>query len=113
MIIEEWVEVVLPGKEAEWRKQAVAWLQLAQKQGIVANKDQLLYRQNEPHQPQAIRDTLPILLGITSDDRFELEAKLRTARRDMKLNTKLLEEAHGCIDTTYNKGIGKGFHTFN
>ena len=37
---------------------------LFQKQGLVANKDQLLYRQNEAFQPQAIRDTLPILLGV-------------------------------------------------
>jgi len=76
-----------------------------QKQGIVANKDQLLYRQNEPHQPQAIRDTLPILLGITSDDRYELEARLRTARRDLNLNAKLLNEARDFIDTSYKKGI--------
>ena len=78
---------------------------LFQKQGIVANKDQLLYRQNEPHQPQAIRDTLPILLGISSNDRFELEAKLRTARRNLKLKSKLLDEARDFIDTSYNKGV--------
>lgn len=78
---------------------------LFQKQGIVANKDQLLYRQNEPHQPQAIRDTLPILLGISSDDRYELEAKLRTARRNLKLKSKLLDEARDFIDTSYNKGV--------
>jgi len=78
---------------------------LFQKQGIVANKDQLLYRQNEPHQPQAIRDTLPILLGISSDDRYELEARLRTARRNLKLKSKLLDEARDFIDTSYNKGI--------
>ena len=45
---------------------------LFQKQTIVANKDQLFYRQNEPFQPQAIKDTLPILLGVESFDRFEL-----------------------------------------
>ncbi len=78
---------------------------LFQKQGIVANKDQLLYRQNEPFQHQAIRDTLPILLGVTSDDRYELEARLRTARRDLKLNAKLLDEARDFIDTSYNKAI--------
>lgn len=78
---------------------------LFQKQGIVANKDQLLYRQNEQQQPQAIHDTLPILLGITSDDRYELVAKLRAARRELKLNTKLLHEARDFIDTTYNKGV--------
>ncbi|MGA4815306.1 hypothetical protein ACPA9J_08770 [Pseudomonas aeruginosa] len=40
--------------------------------GLVANKDQLFYRQNEQFQPQAIRDTLPILLGVSSSDRYEL-----------------------------------------
>jgi len=78
---------------------------LFQKQEIVANKYQLLYRQNEPHQPQTIRDTLPILLGISSDDRFKLEAKLRAARRNQKLKSKLLNEARDFIDTAYNKSI--------
>jgi hypothetical protein len=78
---------------------------LFQKQGIVANKDQLLYRQNEQHQPQAIQDTLPILLGISSDDRYELEAKLRTARRNLKLKSKLINEARDFIDTSHNKGV--------
>lgn len=79
---------------------------LFQKQGIVANKDQLFYRQNEPFQPQAIRDTLPILLGISSNDRYELEAKLRVAQREMKINAKLLEQARDAIDTSQQKGIG-------
>ncbi|MGX7006042.1 DUF3732 domain-containing protein [Caballeronia sp. KNU42] len=79
---------------------------LFQKQGIVANKDQLFYRQNEGYQPQAIRDTLPILLGISSNDRYELEAKLRAAQRELKLNAKLLEQARDAIDTSQQKGIG-------
>jgi len=66
---------------------------LFQKQGLVANKDQLFYRQNEQFQPQAIRDTLPILLGVSSHDRYELESKLRTAQRDLRINTKQLEQA--------------------
>lgn len=78
---------------------------LFQKQGIVANKDQLLYRQNEAFQPQAIRDTLPILLGVSSSDRYELEAKLRAAQRELKLNAKLLEQARDAIDTSQQKGI--------
>ena len=78
---------------------------LFQKQGIVSNKDQLFYRQNEPHQPQAIKDTLPILLGISSDDRFELDAKLRIARRDLKLQEKLIADAKDFIDTLVNKGV--------
>ncbi|OIQ92197.1 hypothetical protein GALL_258740 [mine drainage metagenome] len=78
---------------------------LFQKQGIVANKDQLFYRQNEAFQPQAIRDTLPILLGVSSSDRYELEVKLRAAQRELKLNAKLLEQAQDAIDTSQQKGI--------
>ena len=79
---------------------------LFQKQGIVANKDQLFYRQNEQFQPQAIHDTLPILLGVSSNERYELEARLRNAQRELKLNTKLLEQARDAIDTSQQKGIG-------
>lgn len=78
---------------------------LFQKQGLVANKDQLFYRQNEQFQPQAIRDTLPILLGVSSHDRYELETKLRTAQRDLKLNAKLLEQARTAVDTAQEKAI--------
>jgi hypothetical protein len=78
---------------------------LFQKQGLVANKDQLFYRQNEQFQPQAIRDTLPILLGASSDDRFDLETRLRNAQRDLRLSGKLLEEARNAIDTSQQKGI--------
>ncbi len=79
---------------------------LFQKQGLVANKDQLLYRQNEQYQPQAIRDTLPILLGVSSHDRYELESKLRIAQRDLRLNAKLLEQSRDAIDTSHEKAIG-------
>lgn len=78
---------------------------LFQKQGLVANKDQLFYRQNEQFQPQAIRDTLPILLGVSSHDRYELEAKLRIAQRDLRLNTKQLEQARDAISTSHEKAI--------
>lgn len=79
---------------------------LFQKQGLVANKDQLFYRQNEQHQPQAIRDTLPILLGVSSHDRYELESRLRTAKRELTINTKQLEAARGAVDTSQEKAIG-------
>lgn len=78
---------------------------LFQKQGLIANKDQLFYRQNEPFQPQAIRDTLPILLGVSSHDRYELEAKLRVAQRDLRLNAKLLEQARDANNTSHEKAI--------
>lgn len=79
---------------------------LFQKQGLVANKDQLLYRQNEQFQPQTIRDTLPILLGVSSHDGYELESKLRSAQRELKITAKLLEQARNAIDTSREKAIG-------
>ena len=79
---------------------------LFQKQGLVANKDQLFYRQNEQYQPQAIRDTLPILLGVSSDNRYELESTMRAAQRELKVNTKQLEQARNAVDTSHEKAIG-------
>lgn len=79
---------------------------LFQKQGIVANKDQLFYRQNEQFQPQAIRDTLPILLGVSSHDRYDLESKLRNAQRDLRISNKKLEQAHYAVDTSHEQAIG-------
>lgn len=79
---------------------------LFQKQGLVANKDQLFYRQNEQYQPQTIRDTLPILLGASSNDRYGLEAQLRTAQRDLRVNSKKLEQAHDAIDMSHEQAIG-------
>lgn len=66
---------------------------LFQKQGLIANKEQLFYRQNEPHIPQTIKDTLPILLGVIPDDRLETDIKLRAARRELKIAQKQLSEA--------------------
>jgi hypothetical protein len=79
---------------------------LFQKQTIVANKDQLFYRQNEAYQPQTIRDTLPILLGVSSHQRYELEGSLRALQRELRLNAKLLEQAKDAIDTSEAKGLG-------
>lgn len=79
---------------------------LFQKQGFVANKDQLLYRQNEPFQIQAIKDTLPILLGVSSSDRFELEARLRAVRRELRITAKLVEQARGAADSSLTKALG-------
>lgn len=78
---------------------------LFQKQGIVANKDQLFYRQNEQFQPRAIRDTLPILLGVSSHDRYELESKLRIAQRELRINTKQLEQARVVVDAYHEKAV--------
>lgn len=79
---------------------------LFQKQGLVANKDQLFYRQNEPFQPQAIRDTLPILLGVSSNDRFQMESRLRVLRRDLKLKARQLQEARIATDMSQERAVG-------
>jgi Protein of unknown function (DUF3732) len=79
---------------------------LFQKQTIVANKDQLFYRQNESFQPQAIKDTLPILLGVSSRQRYELESSLRSLQRELRLNGKILEQARDALDTSEEKGLG-------
>jgi hypothetical protein len=79
---------------------------LFQKQTIVTNKDQLFYRQNEQHQPQTIKDTLPILLAESSRDRFSLESRLRTAQRELRLNSKLLDAARSVADTSEERAIG-------
>lgn len=78
---------------------------LFQKQGLVANKDQLFYRQNEQFQPQAIRDTLPILLGVSSHNRYELESRLRATQRELKINTKQWEYAKDAVDTSHEKAL--------
>ncbi|QOZ83032.1 MULTISPECIES: DUF3732 domain-containing protein [Chromobacterium] len=79
---------------------------LFQKQTLVANKDQLFYRQNESFLAQSIRDTLPILLGVSSSERYELEIKLRAAQRELKLSSKRLEQAQETIDVAQQQAIG-------
>lgn len=79
---------------------------LFQKQGLIANKEQLFYRQNEQFMPQAIKDTLPILLGIAPDDRLEIDFKLRVARRDLKIAQKQLLEAQRFSEDLSVRAIG-------
>lgn len=79
---------------------------LFQKQGIVTNKDQLFYRQNEPHQPQHIKDTLPILLNVSGRDKFAIESQLRTAQRELRLNAKLIQQAREAVDNSEERAIG-------
>ena len=48
---------------------------------------------------------MPILLGISNSDRYELEQKLRAAQRELKISAKLLEQARDIINTSLQKGI--------
>lgn len=62
------------------------------KQGLVTNKDQLLYRQNEEYQSQAIKDSFPVLFGATDDEQIAKERKLRELERDLKLLNKKIKK---------------------
>jgi hypothetical protein len=79
---------------------------LFQKQTFVTNKDQLFYRQNEEHQSRAIKDTLPILLGVSGSDKFALESQLRVTQRELRLNAKLVQQAKEAIDSSEERAIG-------
>lgn len=79
---------------------------LFQKQGLIANKEQLFYRQNEPFLPQTIKDTLPILLGVAPDDRLEIDSKLRAARRELKIAQKQLSEAQQFSEQLSIRALG-------
>jgi hypothetical protein len=79
---------------------------LFQKQGLIANKEQLFYRQNEPFLPQTIKDTLPILLGIAPDVRLESEFRLRVARRELKIAQKQWSEAQRFNEELSIRAIG-------
>lgn len=65
---------------------------LFQKQTLIANKDQLFYRQNEDYIPQTIKDTFPIILGVSPNDKFDLEIRLRSLKRELKIAQKQLAE---------------------
>ncbi len=78
---------------------------LFQKQNIICNEDLLFYRQSENFLSQTIIDTLPILLGISSDDKFSIEAKLRDERRNLKIYEKQIKEALHLVNTTTQDGL--------
>ena len=75
---------------------------LFQKQGLVASKDLLFYRQSEEHLPQTIRDTFAVLFGISNVGDMEAEANRRTLQRDLKVAQKELriaQETEEALDT--------------
>ncbi|MBX9568664.1 MAG: DUF3732 domain-containing protein [Candidatus Obscuribacterales bacterium] len=78
---------------------------LFQKQNLVSTNEQLLYRQNEDGQAQAIRDTFPVLMGISSHEEFELKNRLREMVRDLKIRQKQIEQAKFEIDSSENLAI--------
>jgi len=79
---------------------------LFQKQGLIASKELLFYRQSEEHLPQAIRDTFAVLFRISNVGSMESEANRRVTQRELKIAQKELraaEESESALDT---RGIG-------
>ena len=79
---------------------------LFQKQGLVASKELLFYRQAEEHLPQTIRDTFAVLFGISNVGDMETEANRRATQRELKIaqkELKLAQEAEDALDT---RGLG-------
>jgi hypothetical protein len=79
---------------------------LFQKIGIISSKEQLLYRQNEDHIPQTIKDTFPILLGVAPQDRLEIESKLREARRELRILEKAIADTMQSRRQLNTNGLG-------
>lgn len=88
-----------------------AYFYLFQKQGTIANKDQLFYRQNEQFMPQAIADTLPILLGAAPNNLLDIEVRLRSARRELKIVQKQLIEADNYNEQIDSRAAGLIFES--
>ena len=63
------------------------------KQYLVTNPNQLFYKQNEDFHPQTIRDTLPIILGASSDDWYEKLANLRELKRKLAILEKRIAKS--------------------
>ena len=65
---------------------------LFQRQKFVASNEQLFDRQNEPNLDQSIRDTFPILFGISTPDAYRLERERRAVDRELRIRSKALDE---------------------
>lgn len=79
---------------------------LFQKQGLIASKELLFYRQAEEHLPQAIRDTFAVLFRISNVGDMEAEANRRAAQRELKIAQRELRVAQETDDLLDTKGIG-------
>lgn len=79
---------------------------LFQKQGLVASKELLFYRQAEEHLPQTIRDTFAVLFGISNVGDMEAEANRRATQRELKIAQRELRVAQETDDLLDTRGVG-------
>ncbi|PLT18960.1 MULTISPECIES: DUF3732 domain-containing protein [Ralstonia] len=78
---------------------------LFQKQGLVANKDLLFYRQSEEWLPQTIRDTFAVLFGVSHAGQLEAEANRRAAQRELRIAQKELRSAEQSENVLDTRGV--------
>ncbi|MCT9289531.1 DUF3732 domain-containing protein [Acinetobacter baumannii] len=83
------------------------------KQGLVTNKDQLLYRQNESFQPQAIKDSFPIIFGGADDEQIAKERRLRDLERDLKILNKKVNSLQANNIENFNQAKQLYLEAFN
>ena len=79
---------------------------LFQKQGLVASKELLFYRQAEEHLPQAIRDTFAVLFRISNVGDMETQANRRATQRELKIAQRELRVAQETEDALDTRGLG-------
>ena len=79
---------------------------LFQKQGLVASKELLFYRQAEEHLPQTIRDTFAVLFRISNVGDMETEANRRATQRELKIAERELRVAQETEDALDTRGLG-------
>jgi hypothetical protein len=74
-----------------------------QPQYIIAQPKNLFFKQDEPFIPQAIKDTLPYILGAIKEDELQMQAKIR--EKQNKLNKLLRDQKQE--ESTYYQSISQ------
>ncbi|NPU93354.1 MAG: DUF3732 domain-containing protein [Gammaproteobacteria bacterium] len=77
---------------------------LFQEQGEIANRAFLFHRQNEQFMLQAIKDTLPYLLGATPEDQLVLVQQERELKRKIRLHERRMQEAASIVSSEFSQG---------
>jgi len=83
-----------------------ALLYCFQQQGEIASKDILFHGQFDGWIAQAIKDTIPYLLGAIQEDRLALEQELARARRELRRAEQSLKEAESIKGDGVSKARG-------
>lgn len=76
-----------------------------QEQGEITDKKFLFHNQGEERVPQAIKDTIPYFLGAVKEDRMILEQQLRSAKRDLKMAQRKLNEQEAIRGDSASKSV--------